>query len=294
MLLPLALLITGLNEASSTLMWISGTVLAPIIVSAFAWAAVLLCQWWYAHSGSSIQSVFPWRFCQSRLVMGIILNSFFTGTISIALIILLPIRYQTTLGVGPLEAGVKLLPFVLLTSTGAALAGALVKNRRIPPVYVGLFGVILQIAGLAALPSIAPANTGVYGLQVIIGLGAGFNIGIATLMTPYVVEHRDLAVATAAGTQFRFLGSAVVVSIATAVGNSLVKARLAGTLTSRQIEDIFRSSATINGLSPELEQLVRREFDSSFNVQFRIILGFSVASLISIMLLWKRKQILVD
>ncbi|KAJ3574510.1 hypothetical protein NPX13_g4335 [Xylaria arbuscula] len=285
MLLALALVITGLNEASSTLMWISGTVLAPIIVSAFAWAAFLLCQWWYARSGSPIQSVFPWSFCQSRLVMGIILNSFFTGTISIALIILLPIRYQTTLGVGPLEAGVKLLPFVLLTSTGAALTGALVKNRRIPPVYVGLSGVILQIAGLAALPSISPANTGVYGLQVIIGLGAGFNIGIATLMTPCVVEHKDLAVATAAGTQFRFLGSAIVVSIATAVGNSLVKARLTGTLTSRQIEDIFRSSVTINGLSPELEQLVRREFDRSFNVQFRIILGFYVASLISIMLL---------
>ncbi len=93
---------------------------------------------------------------------------------------------------GPLEAGVKLLPFVLLTSTGAALTGALLKNRRIAPVYVGLCGIIFQTIGLAALPSIAPANTGVYGLQVIIGLGAGFNIGVATLMTPYVVEHKDL------------------------------------------------------------------------------------------------------
>ncbi|KAI0418325.1 drug resistance transporter [Xylaria grammica] len=294
MLLGLALLITGLNEAASTLVWVSGTVLAPIIVSAFAWAAFLICQWWYVHSGSSIQSVFPWRFCQSRLVMGIILNSFFTGTVSISLIILLPIRYQTTLGVGPLEAGVKLLPFVLLTSTGAALTGALVKNRRVAPVYVALCGIILQIAGLAALPSIAPADTGVYGLQVIIGLGAGFNIGVVTLMTPYVVEHKDLAVATAAGTQFRFLGSAVVVSITTAVGNSLVKAKLTGILTPLQIQEVFRSSASINELSPELEDTVRRDFISSFDVQFRIVLGFAVASLISIVLLWKKKQILVD
>ncbi|RWA10729.1 hypothetical protein EKO27_g4367 [Xylaria grammica] len=274
MLLGLALLITGLNEAASTLVWVSGTVLAPIIVSAFAWAAFLICQWWYVHSGSSIQSVFPWRFCQSRLVMGIILNSFFTGTVSISLIILLPIRYQTTLGVGPLEAGVKLLPFVLLTSTGAALTGS--------------------IAGLAALPSIAPADTGVYGLQVIIGLGAGFNIGVVTLMTPYVVEHKDLAVATAAGTQFRFLGSAVVVSITTAVGNSLVKAKLTGILTPLQIQEVFRSSASINELSPELEEMVRTDFISSFDVQFRIVLGFAVASIISIVLLWKKKQILVD
>ncbi|KAI0506653.1 drug resistance transporter [Xylaria bambusicola] len=294
MLLALALLITGLNEAASTLTWISGTVLAPIIVSAFAWGAFFICQWWYSHSGSSIQSVFPWRFCKSRLVMGIILNSFFTGTISITLIILLPLRYQTTLGVGPLEAGVKLLPFVLLTSTGAALTGALVKGRRLAPVYVALCGIILQIAGLAALPSIETSNTGVYGLQVIIGLGAGFNIGVVTLMTPYVVEHKDLAVATAAGTQFRFLGSAVVVSITTAVGNSLAKAKLLGILTPQEIQEVFRSSASIDKLSPQLEIMVRKDFVSSFDVQFRIVLGFAVASLISISLLWKKKQIMVD
>ena len=181
------------------------------------------------------------------------------------------------------------------------MTGALAKNRRIGPVYVGLCGIISQIAGLAGLPSITPTSTEVYGLQAIIGLGAGFDIGVATLMTPYIVGHKGLgkcfypsAVATAAGTQFRFLGSAIVVSITTAVGNSLVKARLADALTPHQIQDVFRSSASINDLSPELEQLVRREFNSSFDVQFRIILGFTVASLISIALLWKKHQILVD
>ncbi|KAI3322570.1 drug resistance transporter [Xylariaceae sp. AK1471] len=297
MLLALALLITGLEEAASLLSWTSATTLAPIIVSAFAWAAFLFSQWWFTHPGSSIQPVLPWRFCQNRMMMGLILNSFFTGTVSIALIIQLPIRYQTTLGVSPLQAGVRLLPFVLLTSVGAAISGAAVKNRRVAPIYVGLFGIILQIIGLIFLSSVSP-NTpdwkAVYGLQVLVGLGAGCNIGIVTLLTPYVVEHKDLAVATAAGTQFRFLGSAVVVSITTAVGNGWIKDRLSATLTSKQIQEIFRSSATINDLPPDLEVTVRREFVRSFNLQFHIILGFAVASTISILLLWKRKQILVD
>ncbi len=113
-------------------------------------------------------------------------------------------------------------------------------------------------------------------------------------MEKYGLANNYSAVATAAGTQFRFLGSAVVVSITTAVGNSLVKAKLAGILTPQQIQDIFKSSANINELSPELQSVVRRDFVSSFDVQFRIVLGFAVASLISIALLWKKKQILVD
>ncbi|KAI1328455.1 drug resistance transporter [Xylariaceae sp. FL0255] len=294
MLVALALLIAGLNEAASNLVWISAVVLAPIIISGFVWAAFIICQWYYARSGSSIQSVLPWRFFKNRLVMGVILNSFSTGCVSIALLILLPLRYQTTVGSSPLEAGVKLLPFVLFTSTGAALTGALVKNRRLPPVYVALFGVLLQVAGLAALPSISPTKTSVYGLQFITGLGAGLNIGVVSLMTAYVVEHKDLAIATAAGTQFRFLGSAVVVSITTAVGNNIVKAKLAGTLTADQLAQIFRSSATINTLQPALRDLVRQEFITSSNVQLRIVLGFAVASFLSTLLLWKRQQILVE
>ncbi|KAI0156816.1 drug resistance transporter [Xylariaceae sp. FL1272] len=294
MLLALALLIAGLNEAASNLVWVSSNVLSPIIVSGLAWAAFFICERWYGRSGSSIQPVLPWRFCRNRMVTGLVLNSFFTGAISITLIVLLPLRYQTTLGVGPLEAGVKLLPFDVLTAAGAAMTGIIAKNRRVAPLYVGMFGVFLQIAGLAALPAIPPSHTAVYGLQVITGLGAGLNIGLVTMLIPYVVDRSDLAVATAAGTQFRFLGSSVVISISTAVGNSIVKGRLSGVLTNEQIQGIFVSSANINLLPPEQQKTVRRQFVDSFNVEFRIVLGFAVASLLTIALLWKKKQILID
>lgn len=100
--------------------------------------------------------------------------------------------------------------------------------------------------------------------------------------------------ATAAGTQFRFLGSAVVVSITTAVGNGYIRDKLSGILTSRQLQEIFRSSATINDLPPELESRVRREFTNSFNLQFHIILGFAVATVFTIILLWRRQQVKIE
>jgi MFS family permease len=297
MLSSLALLITGLEEAASLLSWTSATTLAPIIVSVFGWLAFLLSQWWFTRPGSSVHPVFPWRFCRNRLAMGLILNSFFTGAVSIGCIIQLPIRYQTTLGVDPLQAGIKLLPFAVFTPFGAAITAVICKNKRVAPLYMGFFGVILQVIGLALLASVPASNPGwtaIYGFQALIGLGAGCNIGLVTIVMPYVVEPRDLAVATAAGTQFRFLGSAVVVSITTAVGNGWIRDKLSGILTARQIKEIFRSSATINDLPPELEVRVRREFTNSFNLQFHIILGFAVATVFTIILLWRRQQVKIE
>ncbi|KAI0813404.1 drug resistance transporter [Xylaria sp. FL0064] len=296
MLLALALLIAGFENAASLLSWTSASFLAPVILSVFAWAAFLLSQWWFTNR-TLVQPVFAWRFCQSRMILGLLLNSFFTGAVSITCIIQLPIRYQTTIGANPFEAGVRLLLFSFFGPLGAILTAMLSKNRRLPPLYIGLFGVLIQIIGLVFLSSGPPSQPDwppLYGLEVIIGLGMGCNIGLVALLTPFVAERRDLAVASAAGTQFRFLGSAIVVSVTTAVGNRWIKDHLAGTLTSEQIQAIFRSTTSISDLPPALEKQLRSDFVRSFNLEMRIVLGFAVASVFNIALLWKRNQIRVE
>ncbi|KAI1129426.1 drug resistance transporter [Nemania abortiva] len=296
MLLALALLIAGFENAASLLSWTSANFLAPVVVSAFAWAAFLLSQWWFT-TRTLVQPVFPWRFCRNRMMLGLLLNSFFTGAVSITCIIQLPIRYQTTIGANPFQAGIRLLLFSFFGPFGAILIAILSKNRRVPPIYIGLFGVLIQIIGLVFLssgPSSRPDWPPLYGVEVITGLGMGCNIGLVALLTPFVVERRDLAVALAAGTQFRFLGSAIVVSITTAVGNSWIRDHAADILTSEQIQAIFRSTAKIDDLPPELEALIRRDFVRSFNLEMHIVLGFAVASVFSIALLWKRNQIRVE
>lgn len=102
------------------------------------------------------------------------------------------------------------------------------------------------------------------------------------------------AVASAAGTQFRFLGSAFVVSITTAVGNGRIKDQLLGTLTNSQIDEIFQTTATIDTLPGQLQQIVRSTFVRGFNLQMHIVLGFAVVSIFSIALMWRRSQIRVD
>lgn len=118
-----------------------------------------------------------------------------TGSVSITCIIQLPIRYQTTVGSTPLNAGIRLLPFVLCGPLGVTLTAAISKKRRVPPIYAGIAGVLFQILGLAFIaegPSDNPDWTPLYGLEILTGLGMGISIGIVTLLTPYIAEKRDL------------------------------------------------------------------------------------------------------
>lgn len=70
-----------------------------------------------------------------------------------------------------------------------------VKNWRIPPLYLSLVGQFLQIIGLVFLSLGSPSDPdwhGLYGIEVVIGLGMGCNIGTAALLTPWTVEKGDI------------------------------------------------------------------------------------------------------
>lgn len=64
-----------------------------------------------------------------------------------------------------------------------------------PPLYVSFIGQALQIVGLVMLargPADNPNWPALYGFEVLVGFGFGFCIGTATLLTPFIVESRDL------------------------------------------------------------------------------------------------------
>ncbi|KAI0106918.1 putative multidrug resistance protein fnx1 [Daldinia grandis] len=296
MLTAPTLLIGGLEQAASLLSWASATVIVPICISIVIWVTFFVSQWYFTRPSSPIEPIFPWRFCQSRDIMGLLMNSFTTGSVSITCIIQLPIRHQTTVGASPLQAGVRLLPFVLCGPLGVILTASISKNQRIPPLYSALVASIFQMLGLIFIsrgPADDPDWAPLYGLEVLVGLGMGMGIGIVTLLIPYVTERRDLAVASAAGTQFRFLGGAFVVPITTAVGNGWVKDQLSSLLTPSQIDRIFQSTATIYELPKQLQPNIRSTFVRGFNLEMHIVLGFAAASVLSIALMWRRNPIRV-
>jgi hypothetical protein len=78
MLAAMALLITGLEEAASHLNWTGATVLGPLVASAVLWVAFLANSWRQGRKegASDVEPVFPWRFCTSRVVVGLLLSAF--------------------------------------------------------------------------------------------------------------------------------------------------------------------------------------------------------------------------
>ncbi|OTB01301.1 hypothetical protein M426DRAFT_14609 [Hypoxylon sp. CI-4A] len=296
LLAALTLLITGLEQGASQLRWASASVLAPLCISAVAWVAFLAVERYHSVAASSTEPIFPWKFCKNRRIMGLFLNTFMIGAVSVTSIVLIPLRYQAASGLKPLDAGVRLILFSAVYPVGAIIAATLCKNRRVAPLYLMLFGEMLQIVGFVLITQVSANDlhwNGLYGLQVLVGVGLGFVVGTATLMTPAIVERKDLAIASAAVVQFRFLGGAVGVSVTTAVGNSWVKAASASLLSSDEAEAIFRSLETIKNLPSALENDIREIFLRSFTTQMYIILGFAVAATFCSLLMWQKQQLKV-
>ncbi|KAI0898913.1 putative multidrug resistance protein fnx1 [Annulohypoxylon nitens] len=288
MLSATTLLVAGLQEAASLLDWKSNRVRAPLCASGLAWVLFFISQWAASHEEDEIEPVFSWRFLQSRVITGFLLNSFMTGAVSTGFMIQLPILYQAVAALNPFQAGLRLIPFV-----AASFVAGIMVPKVFSPIYVVIFG-SLYMCGLSYTSASPPNNldwNGLYGYQVLIGVGVGSCMGAADLLTPFLVGGRDLGVRTGAAVQSRLVGGAVALSITTAAGNNRIKESLSDYLTTEQLKMIFRSTATIATLPDNLEHTVRETFARSFDLQMGILEMFAIAALCSAFLMWQRPQI---
>ena len=238
---------------------------------------------------------------------------FFTGAPLTVAIVGIPIRAQAVNGVSALLAGFRLLPFAVLVPIGIILASGVAGKRKIPPIYLLLVGTAIQIVGFALLStaSITPhEQKSQYVYQAIAGLGVGMNLACLTVMSSFSVEARDKckshyhsfrippadhskAIANSAVLQFRTMGGAIGLAIVTTVLNSYVKFHLAGILSSVEIEALLRTTEAFATLAPDVAETARQVFGNGFNLQMRIMIGFSAAQVPAILLMWQKEQIVI-
>ena len=106
----------------------------------------------------------------------------------------IPLRYQASAGVSPLQAGIRLIPLSVTIQIGAMLVALLTKKRRMAPIYFLSVGVALQLIGCVFLSRGVPDNldwNGLHCIEAVTGIGVGISIGVVTLMIPYAIENRD-------------------------------------------------------------------------------------------------------
>ncbi|KAI0883457.1 putative multidrug resistance protein fnx1 [Annulohypoxylon maeteangense] len=289
--------LTGLEEAANLNPWRSSSVLTPLCLSGPLWIIFIFSQYYVTTSTQSQEPVFPWRFFQNRVAMGLIINAFLSGAISTTCMIQIPVFSQAAIGISALGAGVHLIPYTLAMEIGAMLVAMVIAKRRLAPVYLALVATVMQLVGVVLLSTGSPESPGysaMYGIEAVLGLGVGAAIAVTTLMMPYATEKRDLSVGTASIIQFRFMGGATALAIVTAVANTWLRSAMLGVLSPEETALVFRRPDTINSLSGDLRDTVRVLFAKGFNLQMKILIGFAAAQFPVTFLTWKKDQIKID
>lgn len=74
MIAAITLIITAFEQVSNFVPWVSAKVLAPLLISILAMVVFLVYERSITlQSTEHPEPVFPWRFCQSRVMMGLLM-----------------------------------------------------------------------------------------------------------------------------------------------------------------------------------------------------------------------------
>ncbi|KAG8531949.1 uncharacterized protein KY384_003585 [Bacidia gigantensis] len=290
------LLSTALQQATAGVSFTAAKVLPLLVLAGPVWIAFVVWQWFATTKRTSPEPVLPWRLFTNRVFVGLILNTYFAGTILTVCIVQLPQRFTTVNGQSAFQAGVRLLPFGAFIPAGSVLAAILIGRARISPLYILLAGGFLEVIGTALLSQSSAEyhiSAAQYGYQILAGTGVGFFNATLVLLVPYVVDKRDLAVGTAAIAQFRLLGGAVGLAIVTTVMNRSIAPRLSEFLAPKQVDILLESTSVLGMFSESIQSEIRSVFSYGHNLQMKALIGFAAAQVPATLLMWGKEALSV-
>ncbi|KAJ2998822.1 hypothetical protein NUW58_g206 [Xylaria curta] len=269
-------LTAAFEEADKQFPWRSAYVITLLTLSGLLWIALAVWERYVTLSDTIREPILPWRFLFNREMMGVLLNFVLLGGPTVICMFILPQRFQLVYGTSGLDAGVRLIPFTAVIPVGSIFASILAGKMKIPPVYLLVLGSILQVLGfslIGTLPSTLDIPHQIYGFQILAGWGCGINFSLLFILIPFFNEKRDHAVALGAGSQFRFMGGAMVLAISTSVFNTYVRPRLESQLG---ISDADAFIQALPSLPQELQEQARQILAIGYNNQI-LVLAVSAA-----------------
>ncbi|KAB8264745.1 major facilitator superfamily domain-containing protein [Aspergillus pseudonomiae] len=291
-LLPIAVL----NETNLAFEWASGTAIGLLVAGGVSWMAFFAWEW-MIDGRPAYHPIFPKRLLFNRAWMAMLIITFASGCPWNVVIVYLAQRFQVLERLSPVDAGVRLIPYAALATVSTAAANLACLRGRVPFVYLILLGSVLSTVGMA-LFSILPQSdvfpSAGYGYEVIAGIGIGSTIGVCILAIPYVVETQDLATATGALNQCRFLGGAIGLAIAANIQYGNLKSELADTLSSEQLQQLLENSSMVETFPVKLQTAIGDVFTTSYTRQYQAMIAFAAVQIpVSLLMLRRGGQYVV-
>ncbi|KAF2251176.1 putative efflux pump antibiotic resistance protein [Trematosphaeria pertusa] len=269
--------ILAVNLGGVTFPWDSGRIIALFVVSGVLFIMLGVQQVWNIFT-TQARRIIPVQFFRSRTVLILFAASAASGSCTFFT------RNDT-----PLDAGVRLLPFIIALVVFVFLNGTLMgRLGYYMPWY--LVGGLLTVAGSALMYTIDHDDSAsrVYGYTVLMGAGVGMFLQASFSVAQAVVEPENIPPAIAFITLAQFIGITLGLAIGNAILLNASQTTIQQILPTTPLADIQAAisgarSGLVQSLSPELRgRVLAAIVDAIDKTYILVITGGALVTVLSL------------
>ncbi|KAJ5201673.1 uncharacterized protein N7498_006336 [Penicillium cinerascens] len=185
-------LVMAINFGGTLYPWSSGHTIALFIVSGALWIIFGLQQG-FEIATSIERRILPIHLFAQKEPVLLFISCAAVGSVSYISVYYIPIYFQFTRGDNAIRSAVRLLPFIFLLITTIPTSGAMMSHiGYYKPWYLG--GSIIALIPAVLMTTIVNVDTPsgvIYGLEIVLGLGAGAYTQAAFAVIQAVVDPAD-------------------------------------------------------------------------------------------------------
>ena len=267
--------------AGVTYAWGSSQILG-LLAAALVFTILFVIREWHAS-----EPIIPMSLFKNDIFTVSVLLSLLTGIAMFAAILYIPQYQQVVLGYSPTKSGLYMIPLVIGMLSASIISGRLItKTGRYK--FFPLFGTAVLALGMWLFSHVS-LTTGVWELSawmILLGIGLGSFMQVATLAVQNSVKRSQLGTATSSATFFRSIGSSLGGAIFGTILISRLTHHLQNVLPKGGGGHLAASSIAANGTAglAHVPATVRHDilqaFANSFHDMFLIGIPFAVAAFI--------------
>ncbi|HET9722119.1 MAG TPA: MDR family MFS transporter [Candidatus Saccharimonadales bacterium] len=233
------------------------------------------------------EPIIPMKLFKNDIFRTSVLLSLFAGISMFAAILYIPQYQQVVRGYSPTKSGLYTIPLVAGLLVASIISGRLItKFGRYKPFPI--FGTLMLVLGMWLFSHVS-LTTSEFTLSVwmiVIGLGLGSFMQVATLAVQNSVDRSQLGTATSSTTFFRSIGSSLGGAIFGTILISRLTYHLHNGLPAAAAQHISTKNITTNGTSqiqhlpPAIQHNILLAFVHSFHDMFLIGIPFALAAFV--------------
>ncbi|EEQ30960.1 conserved hypothetical protein [Microsporum canis CBS 113480] len=284
-------LVMAINFSGTLYAWDSGQAIALFTISGVLWV-VFTVQQSFNILTTKESRMMPIHLCVQKEPILLFISCATVGAIAYITVYYIPIYFQFTRGDTALQSAVRLLPLIFLLITFMTLSGVFMSRVGFyKPCYVG--GSILALIASTLMATIVNINTSpgvIYGLEAILGIGAGVYTQASFAVIQAVVDPADASNCLTLMLIAQLGGMTLGLSISGALFVNIAKGGLVDLFPNLPLEDIQQilsgtSSDSLKMLSPELRTEALTLIVSAWQKIFICVYASAAVSLVCSLLL---------